>query len=93
MNVYRDVPIILYEGFKLATADVEEHFVEGWDGLSWGVCLVIYVHGTVNPFCNTFSKVHVFGRDVTAYQGDGTNTLITKGTAPEGFYDIPGGGT
>lgn len=93
MNVYRDVPIILYEGFKLATADVEEHFVESWDGSSCGVCLKIYVHGTVNPFCNTFSKVHVFGRDVTVYQGDGTNTLITKGTAPDGFYDIPGGGT
>ena len=39
MNVYRGVPIILCEEPKLAIADVEEHFVESWDGSFCGVCL------------------------------------------------------
>lgn len=42
---------------------------------------------------HTFAKAHVFGRDVTVYQGDRPNTLIIKGTEPEGFYDTPGGAT
>lgn len=91
MNVYRGVPIILSEEPKLAIADVEEHFAESCDGSFCGVCLKIHVHGDVNPFRHTFAKVHVFGRDVTVYQGDRPNTLITKGVEPEGFYDTPGG--
>lgn len=93
MNVYRGVPIILREEPKLAIADVEEHFVESWDGSFCGVCLKIHVHGDVKPFRHTFAKVHVFGRDVTVYQGDRPNTLITTGAEPEGFYDTPGGAT
>ena len=96
MNVYRGVPIILCEELKLAIADVEEYPVERegrWDGSIYGVALKINVHGDVKPFHHTFSKVHVFGRDVTVYQGDRPNTLITKGAEPKGFYDTPGGAT
>lgn len=93
MNVYRGVPIILCEEPKLAIADVEEHFVESSDGSFCGVGLKIHVHGDVKPFRHTFAKVHVFGRDVTVYQGDRPNTLITNGAEPEGFYDTPGGAT
>nr|DAF50947.1 MAG TPA: hypothetical protein [Siphoviridae sp. ctRPk8] len=93
MNVYRGVPIILCEEPKLAIADVEEHFVESSDGSFCGACLKINVHGAVKPFRHTFAKAHVFGRDVTVYQGNRPNTLIIKGTEPEGFYDTPGGAT
>ena len=96
MNVYRGVPIILCEELKLAIADVGEYPVERegrWDGSIYGVVLKINVHGDVKPFHNTFSKVHVFGRDVTVYQGDGPNTLITKGVVPEGFFETTGGAT
>ncbi len=93
MNVYRGVPIILCEELKLAIADVEERFVESSDGSFCGVGLKIHVHGDVKPFRHTFTKVHVFGRDVTVYQGDRPNTLITKGAEPKGFYDTPGGAT
>lgn len=92
MNVYRDVPIILCEGPRLAIADVEEHFVASLAG-SFCVVLIIHAHGDVKPFRHTFAKVHVFGRDVTVYQGDRPNTLITKGAEPDGFYDTPGGVT
>ena len=93
MNGYRGVLIILCEELKLAIADVEEHFVESSDGSFCGVVLKIHVHGDVKPFRHTFAKVHVFGRDVTVYQGDRPNTLITKGEEPEGFYETPGGVT
>ena len=93
MNGYRGVLITLCEELKLAIADVEEHFVESSDGSFCGVGLKIHVHGDVKPFRHTFAKVHVFGRDVTVYQGDRPNTLITKGAEPDGFYDTPGGVT
>lgn len=93
MNGYRGVLIILCEELKLAIADVEEHFVESSDGSFCGVVLKIHVHGDVKPFRHTFAKVHVLGRDVTVYQGDRPNTLITKGAEPKGFYDAPGGAT
>nr|DAI97657.1 MAG TPA: hypothetical protein [Caudoviricetes sp.] len=67
--------------------------VEISDGSFCGACLKIHVHGAVKPFRHTFAKAHVFGRDVTVYQGDRPNTLIIKGTEPEGCYDTPGGAT
>jgi hypothetical protein len=96
MNVYRGVPIILCEEPKLAIADVEEYPVERedrWDGSIYGVVLKINVHGDVKPFRHMFAKVHVFGRDVTVYQGGRSNTLITYGLKPKGFYETPGGAT
>lgn len=70
-----------------------ENSVEISDGSFCGACLKIHVHGAVKPFRHTFAKAHVFGRDVTVYQGDRPNTLIIKGTEPEGFYETPGGAT
>lgn len=71
----------------------ETPVVASSDGSFCGACLKIHVHGAVKPFRHTFAKAYVFGRDVTVYQGNRPNTLIIKGTEPEGFYDTPGGAT
>lgn len=80
----------LYKGGRLNL----RRYYEGLCGKAFcGACLKIHVHGAVKPFRHTFAKAHVFGRDVTVYQGNRPNTLIIKGTEPEGFYDTPGGAT
>lgn len=45
------------------------------------------------PAADVAPVVHGLGRDVTVYQGDRPNTLITKGAEPKGFYDTLGGAT